>query len=64
MWQPILGDVNFCPSSVSADPAQLSDQRATAVHELLHALGFTSSSWALFRDDTGQPRTRRDADGK
>ena len=62
--RPILGDVNFCPSRVSTDPAQMAEQKATAVHELLHALGFTSSSWALFRYEDGTPRTPRDANGR
>jgi hypothetical protein len=36
---------NFCPASLSAAAADLDGQRATAVHELLHALGFSSGSW-------------------
>ena len=40
------------------------DQRATAVHELLHALGFSSSSWPLFRNADGSPKTPRDDTGQ
>lgn len=32
-----------------------------AMHEMAHALGFSSASWPLFRDSTGTPRTPRDA---
>ncbi|KAL1503975.1 hypothetical protein AB1Y20_010391 [Prymnesium parvum] len=61
--RPILGDINFCPSALSTDPLVLPEQRATAIHEAFHALGFSRSSWALFRYADGTPRTPRDADG-
>ena len=36
---------------------------STAVHELAHALGFSSDSLPYFRDEVGDPRTPREADG-
>ena len=61
--RPILGHANFCPSQLSTAASDWEEQRATAVHELLHALGFSSDSWALFRRDDGTPYTARDANG-
>ena len=37
---------------------------STLKHELLHAFGFSSSLFAFFRDETGEPRTPRLEDGK
>ena len=37
---------------------------STIRHELLHALGFSASLYAFFRDENGQPRTPRDEIGK
>ena len=61
--RPIMGSANFCPDSLSSAAADWDDQLGTAVHEVFHALGFSSDSWALFRDESGAPRTPRDADG-
>ena len=63
--RPIVGHVNFCPGQlVRTDLAADVDKLLpVAVHELLHALGFSAESWALFRYDDGTPRTPRDEDG-
>ena len=61
--RPVLGYANFCPSALSMDAEDWDDQHSTAVHEILHALGFSEGSWALFRNDDGSPRTARDSDG-
>ena len=42
--RPILGHTNFCPSSLSAAAADWDQQLATALHEILHALGVSSPS--------------------
>ena len=47
----------------SDDQLMLSDDHPHQVHELLHALGFSTDSWALFRHEDGTPRTPRGADG-
>jgi hypothetical protein len=64
---PLLGhSANFCPGAVDTSASARDGQLSTAVHELLHALGFSSSSWPLFRDTDGfpgTPRTPREADG-
>eukprot|EP00908_Phaeocystis_cordata_P005699 Transcript_16208.p1 GENE.Transcript_16208~~Transcript_16208.p1 ORF type:complete len:383 (+),score=105.13 Transcript_16208:59-1207(+) len=61
--RPIFGHANFCPSALDASEGSFPEQLSTAVHEILHALGFASASWALFRDENGAPRTARDANG-
>ena len=61
--RPIFGHANFCPSKLSAAPAAMEEQLSTAVHEVLHALGFSSASWPLFRDNDGTPRTPRNVAG-
>lgn len=38
-------------------------QLVIAVHELMHALGFSSGSWPLFRSADGTPMTPREPDG-
>lgn len=59
--RPTFGAVNFCPSDVSAEAGEWESQLTVALHELLHALGFSRTSWALFRHADGTPRTPRDA---
>ena len=61
--RPVVGYANFCPSAVSSASSAWDKQYATAVHEILHALGFASDSWALFRYADGTPRTPRDSSG-
>jgi leishmanolysin-like peptidase len=61
--RPIFGYANFCPSSLSAASEDFAAQRATAVHEVMHALGFSSGSWPLFREADGTPLTARESDG-
>ena len=61
--RPIFGYANFCPGSLSAAAAEWDTQLSTAIHELVHALGFSRSSWPLFRDGDGNPRTARGSDG-
>ena len=61
--RPTWGRVNFCPYAISTEAADLPLQIAVATHELNHALGFNSGSWALWRNADGSPRTPRDAYG-
>ena len=37
---------------------------STIRHELLHALGFSASLYAFYRDENGDPRTPRGDSGK
>ena len=59
--RPTVGVVNFCPGQISLEAADERGQIYTAIHELHHALGFSSGSWNLFRDQPngGTPRTAR-----
>ena len=61
--RPTWGRVNFCPFAISTAAADLPLQIAVATHELNHALGFNSGSWALWRNADGSPRTPRDSSG-
>eukprot|EP00966_Prymnesium_polylepis_P311054 7186504-Prymnesium_polylepis.1 len=64
IWRCSDPCATVCPERLSAAPRELAEQRAVAVHEMLHALGFTSSSWPLFRMPDGRtPRTPRGSDG-
>lgn len=49
-----------CPTAIDTDTNEWESQFGVAMHELAHALGFSSSSWPLFRDQDGTPRTPRD----
>jgi leishmanolysin-like peptidase len=37
---------------------------STVKHEILHALGFSVSLYAFYRDGRGEPRTKRTETGK
>ena len=55
--RPIAGHANFGPNRISTDPASLQEQIAVAIHEISHALGFSSSKFSQFRDHaTGERR--------
>ena len=61
--RPIFGEANFCPSSLDTSADEWDKQLSTAVHEILHAIGFASGSWPLFRNADGTPMTPRESDG-
>ena len=61
--RPILGHINYCPLAMATSQ---NIAVAAAKHELAHALGFTSGTFAYFHDPTTlplAPRTTRDAAG-
>lgn len=60
--RPIAGHANLCPESISTKPQELQTLLSTVKHEILHALGFSVSLYAFFRDDEGRPRTPRKPD--
>lgn len=60
--RPIAGHANLCPDSISTKPQELQTLLSTVKHEILHALGFSVSLYAFFRDENGEPRTPRKSD--
>lgn len=60
--RPIAGHANLCPDSISTKPQELDTLLSTVKHEILHALGFSVSLYAFFRDENGKPRTARKPD--
>lgn len=60
--RPIAGHANLCPGSISTKPQELETLLSTVKHEILHALGFSVSLYAFFRDEKGEPRTPRRPD--
>ena len=64
LFRPIAGHANLCPGSISTKPQELENLLSTVKHEILHALGFSASLYAFYRDDRGDPRTIRTETGK
>lgn len=62
--RPIAGHANLCPSSISLKPQELEILLSTVKHEMLHALGFSVSLFAFYRDPQGKPLTPRGENGK
>lgn len=62
--RPIAGHTNICPSAIKNSTSDIESLSSTIKHELLHALGFSSSLFAFFRDKDGSPLTEREEDGK
>jgi leishmanolysin-like peptidase len=55
--RPIAGYINFCPNNLGETTRDYLFQ--VAKHELFHALGFSYSLMALWRDSSGDRRTPR-----
>lgn len=55
--RPVAGHTNVCPGAVRETEADVASLTSTVKHELLHALGFSSSLFAFFRDENGDPRS-------
>ena len=62
--RPIAGHANLCPSSISVKAQELEILLSTVKHEMLHALGFSVSLFAFYRDKNGEPLTPRGDNGK
>lgn len=60
--RPIAGHANLCPNSISTKPQELETLLSTVKHEILHALGFSVSLYAFYRDTEGNPLTPRRPD--
>ena len=60
--RPIMGRANFCPYSLKLD--QREKALNVALHEIMHALGFSKNYFWRWRNPaTLEPLTARDADG-
>ncbi|RWS04785.1 leishmanolysin-like peptidase [Dinothrombium tinctorium] len=62
--RPIAGHANLCPDSISTKPQDLDTLLSTVKHEIVHALGFSVSLYAYFRDKNGKPLSARGLNGK
>lgn len=63
--RPIAGHANLCPESISTKKQDLEVLLSTVKHEILHALGFSISLYAFYRNSNGEPLTpRRNDTGK
>ena len=61
--RPIAGYLNVCPGRISKRKADGAELLATLKHEMFHALGFSPSLYAFYRDEDGEPLTPRLPDG-
>ena len=43
--KPTVGRTNICPSKIPTDPSEVPRLVGTVAHEVIHALGFSRSSW-------------------
>ena len=59
--RPIAGNINFCRNNLKNTNRDFLFQ--VTKHELMHALGFSSSLIPFWRFSDGQPRTPRDGNG-
>ena len=59
--RPVVGFINICPEKVTANELGTSynEVLATIKHEIFHALGFSPSLYAFFRNKNGDPLTPR-----
>ncbi|CAI2730965.1 unnamed protein product, partial [Schistosoma spindalis] len=58
--RPILGYVNVCPGKLKIDYPENRYSLGIFTHEIAHALGFSSSSFAFMRFPNGTEQTPRD----
>ncbi|KAK6635611.1 hypothetical protein RUM44_000865 [Polyplax serrata] len=65
LWRYELTELVSCSSfSISTKPQELEVLLSTVKHEILHALGFSVSLYAFYRDEKGRPLTPRGENGK
>ncbi|KAK6182580.1 hypothetical protein SNE40_010233 [Patella caerulea] len=57
--RPVAGYFSICPHSISTHQQDRLQLLSTMKHEILHALGFTASLFAFYRDEQGNPLTPR-----
>lgn len=59
--RPVAGNVNFCPEGITRNVNGLEYIAAVTKHEILHAIGFSSSLFPYWHDADGNPRTSRES---
>lgn len=57
--RPIAGHANLCPNSISTKRQDEEVLLTFVKHEIVHALGFSMSLYAFYRDKQGNPLTPR-----
>eukprot|EP00802_Teleaulax_amphioxeia_P007078 Tamp_07084.p1 GENE.Tamp_07084~~Tamp_07084.p1 ORF type:complete len:618 (+),score=81.29 Tamp_07084:601-2454(+) len=59
--RPVVGYIQMCPDShqVKTVAGERDEDFHTAVHEILHIMGWSNSLFPFFRDASGRPRTPR-----
>ena len=55
--RPVAGHTNICPGAIKNTTKDIESLSSTIKHELLHALGFSSSLFAFFRDKASNWQT-------
>ena len=65
MDRPVAGSLNICPDKVTNKELDNSYGQilATLKHEIFHALGFSPSLYAFYRNTSGDPLTPREQNG-
>ncbi|CAH8581914.1 unnamed protein product [Heterobilharzia americana] len=58
--RPVAGYINFCPGTLSHEYSDKMRSLFVTTHEILHALGFSTSLFAFYRDKHNRPLTPRD----
>jgi len=58
--RPVAGRYNHCPDKIFQDASDLSKMQQTALHEIFHAILFSSSNFRYFRNkETMEPYLAR-----
>lgn len=62
--KPVSGVINFCNGRIDTRPEKLQEEVQTALHEIIHVLGFSFDRIPFYRFPDGKPRTERGPNGR
>lgn len=62
--KPVSGVLNFCDGRIDTSPGKLQEEVQTALHEIIHVLGFSFDRIPFYRFPDGRPRTERGLNGR
>lgn len=62
--KPLSGVLNFCNGRIDTRPEKEQEEVYTAMHEVIHVLGFSFDRIPFYRFPDGSPRTPRGTDGR